>query len=157
MERVNQTLWNKIKKLCSFGETSWEKVVDKATRAVNICYNRSIGTSPYILLHGQLPTLPVDNLFGLRNTHVDQEEVNRNLDKLREKYDKEIIQGKKSIPYNLNSGDAVLIYRDVGKGKLAANWVQGFKIKKKIEPDAYVVTDGNKEYRVNKNRVKRDF
>lgn len=50
VERVNQTLINKLKKLTNFGRAPWEELLEKATLATNISYNRSILTSPYIYL-----------------------------------------------------------------------------------------------------------
>lgn len=48
VERVNQTLWNKIRKISNFGSKSWGRAVKKAEFATNICFNRAINTSPYI-------------------------------------------------------------------------------------------------------------
>jgi hypothetical protein len=53
IERVNQSLMNKIKKLSDFGRKPWTEFVDQATLAVNISYNRAIGTSPYFLKTGR--------------------------------------------------------------------------------------------------------
>ncbi|KAF9762442.1 Transposon Tf2-11 polyprotein [Nosema granulosis] len=39
--RVNQTLWNKVRKICNFGRSSWEKAVPLATYTVNISFNRA--------------------------------------------------------------------------------------------------------------------
>lgn len=40
VERVNKTLMNKIRKLSHFGQKDWSSVLQKATFAVNISYNR---------------------------------------------------------------------------------------------------------------------
>lgn len=48
VERVNQSLMRKLKKLTEFGIKSWEVLLPKATFALNISFNRSISTFPYI-------------------------------------------------------------------------------------------------------------
>lgn len=48
VERVNQTLLNKVKKLCAFGAYEWDIVLNQAEASVNLSFNRSIQTSPFI-------------------------------------------------------------------------------------------------------------
>ena len=60
VERMNKTLMDKIKKLCNFGELDWEKVVEKATYAINISPSRALGTSPYIMMHQENPTIRIE-------------------------------------------------------------------------------------------------
>ena len=54
-------------------------------------------------------------------------------------------------------GDQVLIYRKSLKDKFAKNWIQGFKITAKIQPDAYIVQKGKSTLRCNKSQVKLDL
>ncbi|KAI4292185.1 hypothetical protein PAPHI01_2496, partial [Pancytospora philotis] len=55
VERVNQTLFGKLKKLTNFGEISWNDRLEQATKAVNMSFHRGLRTSPYIFKHGYLP------------------------------------------------------------------------------------------------------
>lgn len=67
VERANQTLRNILRKLTNFGRIKWSSILEKATLAMNLSFNRSIGTSPYLLKHGSLPVLEVDKEFGISN------------------------------------------------------------------------------------------
>lgn len=60
VERLNQTLIQKLKKLTDNGRLSWEKALDPATFAVNISFHRGLGTSPYIFKLGKEPMLQID-------------------------------------------------------------------------------------------------
>jgi len=60
VERANHTLMQKLKKLTNNYTLKWENYLEKATRAVNISYNKAIATSPIIIKYGILPDLPVD-------------------------------------------------------------------------------------------------
>lgn len=64
VERVNQTLFNKLKKLCSYRDIGWDKHIEEAVYATNISFNRSINTSPYILTQGKHPDLKIDKKYG---------------------------------------------------------------------------------------------
>lgn len=63
VERVNQTLWIKLKKLTNYGETSWRSALEKATHAVNVSFNRAIGTSPFIFKFARSPEFEIDKSF----------------------------------------------------------------------------------------------
>ncbi|KAM0687433.1 hypothetical protein COBT_001328, partial [Conglomerata obtusa] len=52
-------------------------------------------------------------------------------------------------------GDKVLIYNDK-QNKLEARWVEGYSIIKQENEQAYWVTNGKKEYRLNKEMLKAD-
>lgn len=60
IERVIQTLINKIRKLAQFGKYEWSKFLEDAILAVNLSFNRSINTSPFIYCKGKLPELDID-------------------------------------------------------------------------------------------------
>ncbi|KAF9763576.1 Transposon Tf2-6 polyprotein [Nosema granulosis] len=57
IERVNQSLMSRIKKLTNFGRDDWTRYVELATTAVNISYHRAIGCSPYVFRFGKQPEL----------------------------------------------------------------------------------------------------
>jgi hypothetical protein len=108
VERANQTLMRILKKLSNFGKMEWEDLLESATFAYNISFNRAINTSPYILKYGKEPKID-------HNQHaVEQEFARDELMRLRdrhfEKYKKSIIKGKKTIEYNIGVGERVLIY-----------------------------------------------
>jgi hypothetical protein len=73
------------------------------------------------------------------------------------KYRKCIVKGKKLIKMNINTGDKVFIFKEIGMDKLQAHWVGGYVVNKVLDPDTYLVSNGMHEIRVNKCRFKRDF
>lgn len=60
VERMIQTLFRKLKKLCEFGLHKWESKLAPAVYATNVSYNRVLLTSPYIFKNGVAPLLKID-------------------------------------------------------------------------------------------------
>ena len=157
VERANQTLMNILKKLSNFGETSWTAKLPKAVWAYNISMHRAINTSPYILKYGKVPELQIDKELNQPEITIPKSETQEKRDRHFQKYaEKSIEKGKKLIKYDLQAGDPVLVFRPHLKDKFKGNWIPGFEIKEKIFPDAYLTTDGTREYRFNKAHVKRN-
>jgi hypothetical protein len=157
VERVNQTLWSKIKKLTNFGESSWKNAVSKATLAVNISFNRAIGTSPHILVWAKSPELNVDLEFGRQPIRFKRSDLSREREIHFEKYKKSIVKGSISAPDNFEIGEKVLIFRENISDKLKSNWHGGYEITDKIFPDAFMVKRDKTLIRVNKSQIKRDL
>lgn len=156
IERANQTLWQKIRKISEFGKKNWTKLIPQAVKAVNISFNRSIGTSPYILTKGETPILETDKEMGVRNKKIDINKLMEHIGIGRANYNAEIIKGKKNIPYDIEVGTPVLIFDSTPGDKMKARWKGGYWVTGRVEPDAYKVTDGRKQYQLNKSRIKRD-
>ncbi|KAF9748547.1 Retrovirus-related Pol polyprotein from transposon, partial [Nosema granulosis] len=156
VERVNQTLWNCIKKLTEFGRLSWKKAVEKATFAINISFNRAIGTSPYILRWAKAPLFEIDKEFGVHTRRFQRDTLINKRNKNFEKYKSGIEKGNIVAKDNLYIGEKVLIYRENNSDKLKENWHPGFEITDKILPDAFIVKKDGKFLRVNKSQIKKD-
>jgi hypothetical protein len=157
VERANQTLMNILKKLTNFGEENWTTKLKRANLAYNISFHRAINTSPYILKYGKLPELEIDKEFNQSEKLVSKTDLLAQRDIHFEKYAKTAIEkGTKLVKYELQPGDEVLIFRPPLKNKFKEKWTPGFRIKEKILPDSYIVTDGHKDYRFNKAHVKRN-
>ncbi|WUR04695.1 reverse transcriptase [Vairimorpha necatrix] len=60
VERANRTLMKILNKLTDFGRISWKNKLEEATRCLDLNYNRSIGSSPFMLRENKLAMLPVD-------------------------------------------------------------------------------------------------
>jgi hypothetical protein len=158
VERVNQTLLSKLRKLCGFGEREWDRYLQQATLAVNLSFNRSIQTSPFIFKTGRLPNLPVDEALGLGTVTKPQAGLQAIRDAHFQSYaTKDIVKGRRSVKEEFIPGDNVLIYKERLGDKLGSKWIQGFAIKNSIPPDAYLVTNGRSQLRLNKSHIKRDF
>ncbi|KAF9760555.1 Transposon Tf2-6 polyprotein, partial [Nosema granulosis] len=156
VERVNQTLWNKVRKLSNFGKRCWEKVVPLATYAVNISFNRAIGTSPFLMKHGRTPELKTDKMLGIPSTDVDLVRLYDRRQHNLEKYRKSITKGCIEIPTTFKIGDRVLVFKKKLSNKLLSCWTPGYVVVGMIPPDAYLVKSGNTTIRLNKSHLKLD-
>lgn len=156
VERVNQTLWNKLRKISGFGEKRWYRCVDEAVTAVNISFNRSIGTSPYVFMKGENPVMECDRRNNLRSKRVNLDKLRKQREEIRKKYDLEIRKGDVGVSHNLLPGTKVLIFKEEGTNKLRARWLQGYSVVMKKDLDAYLITDGRKTFQLNKSMVKED-
>lgn len=159
VERVIQTIMNKLKKLTEFGKYSIQNNLKAATLATNISYNRAIGTSPYLLLKGkQMEFESVKQKEQSEQNSKSKQDQLRTRDEHWKNYaPKSIIKGKKEVKSNLKVGDKVFIFHKPIKWKLSQNWFPGYEITERIEPDAYVVSNGKSKFRLNKKHVKPDL
>lgn len=67
-ERFNQTLHNLLRTLSQSKKRRWVEYLPKVVFAYNTTEHASTGYSPYFLVFGQSPKLPVDILFGVSQT-----------------------------------------------------------------------------------------
>eukprot|EP00745_Piridium_sociabile_P019220 TRINITY_DN29067_c0_g1_i2.p1 TRINITY_DN29067_c0_g1~~TRINITY_DN29067_c0_g1_i2.p1 ORF type:complete len:1086 (+),score=245.99 TRINITY_DN29067_c0_g1_i2:620-3877(+) len=66
VERFNKTLLSMMKTLEKDHKSRWHLHVNKLVHAYNCMKNDATGFSPYFLLFGRTPRLPVDLIFGLQ-------------------------------------------------------------------------------------------
>ena len=157
VERVNQTLMNKLKKLTEFGEKDWIPLLQAATEATNISFQRAIGTSPYVLKYGKNPILAIDEITGIQPKQKNLISLRAKRDDNWKRYVKNNIQkGKVEIKNNLRIGDPVLVFREPLKNKFAEAWFPGYKIIKEISPDGFEIQKGSSRIRANKKHLKKD-
>lgn len=64
-ERFNRTLMNMLGTLDPDKKPRWHEYIDALTHAYNCTQHNSTGFSPYFLMYGRHPRLPVDLMFGL--------------------------------------------------------------------------------------------
>lgn len=132
IERVNQTLWFKLRKLCEYGKKNWERCVPKAIFSVNISFSRSNGTSTYLLYQGGHPQLDIDRTLGKPEINVNRETLIKNREEIQKRYLKDIVKGKIEIKQKINPGDKVLVFKKNLSNKLLTGWTRGFRV---VEPD----------------------
>ncbi|MGL5708894.1 MAG: reverse transcriptase domain-containing protein [Aeromonas sp.] len=158
VERTNQTLWRKLKKLSKFGQLPWEKYVNKAVYSINISPQRSIGTSPWIMKNLHDPVFNFEKKYTNKVPETyKREELEKIRKKIHEKYMKEITKGVWKAKYDFKYGDPVYLYVETPSNKLSQRWKKGYKVTALVEPDAVIVSDGKSYFRVNKTRVKLNF
>ncbi|KAF9760666.1 hypothetical protein NGRA_3061 [Nosema granulosis] len=139
----------KIKKLTEFGKHSWVKYVPQATLAVNLYYNRAIGTSPFVFSRGRPSELDIDKELLQPRIKVSLKDSKVRRNAISYKYKKEIIKGKILNRKSFRPGDKVLIFRQ-SQNKLDADWFPVYTVIEKLSDDAYSVRRNKKLIRVNK-------
>ena len=71
-ERFNRTLLNMLRTLDEPQKENWKSHVERLVHAYNSTEHASTGYSPYFLMHGRHPRLPVDSLIG--DIVIDEED-----------------------------------------------------------------------------------
>jgi transposase InsO family protein len=145
-ERFNRTLLGMLRTLDTDKKANWKAYVPTLVHAYNCTKNETTGYTPFRLMFGRRPRLPVDIVFGLQ-TRSETKSYGEYVSALRNRmeYAQQVAsaaaqtsQAGQKARYDLRSrgavvkvGDRVLV-RNValqGKCKLADRW----------QPDAYVV------------------
>ncbi|XP_058492814.1 uncharacterized protein LOC131464383 [Solea solea] len=165
VERFNRTLLNMLGTLDNKNKSQWRNFVKPLVHAYNCTKNDVTGFTPYELMFGRQPRLPVDLAFGLPlrdgeyklhseyvqrlKSHLEEsyEIATRNAKKIAEKnkarFDRHVTVSK------LEAGDRVLVraVRLRGKHKLADRWESDIYVVVKQAGDfpVYTVRPENKE------------
>ena len=177
VERMNRTMLNMLKCLEEEQKGDWSNHLAKLAFAYNATTHKSTGYSPFFLLMGREPVLPVDWVFGLEIEKLDTgkksydklvsdwktsmqqalEIARRNAGKSGE-YNKEYYDKRaKGVP--LAVGDKVLCRNREkgGTGKLRSHWEKVIYTVIKMDPDIPVITvqekKGGKQKRIHRNNV----
>lgn len=147
VERFNRTLLQMLGTLNNKQKSRWKDYVRPLVHAYNCTKSDVTGFSPYELMFGRQPRLPIDLAFGLpvggqneshskyvqglknrleESYRVARENSAKIADRNKKRYDKHVVSS------TLEIGDRVLVknVRLKGKHKLADKW----------EPDVYVIT-----------------
>jgi hypothetical protein len=153
VERFNRTLLAMLRCLPETQKSRWSEHLNKAVHAYNCTRHDSTGFSPFLLLYGRTPRLPIDIIFGLKPpqgycnypTYVKQWR-----EAMRTAYDLASTQGSKSAMIGkqqydkrvrhtaLQEGDRVLVRnlsKRGGTGKLRSYWVDPIHIIKNQRGD----------------------
>uniref|UniRef100_A0A3B3Y6Z9 Integrase catalytic domain-containing protein n=1 Tax=Poecilia mexicana TaxID=48701 RepID=A0A3B3Y6Z9_9TELE len=147
VERFNRTLLNMLGTLQENDKTHWKDFVKPLVHSYNCTRNDVTGFSPYELMFGRQPRLPVDLAFGLpvseKTSTSHSQYVEKLKSHLKESYkiateNSEKVMWKNKLRFDkqvtaaeLSVGDRVLV-RNVklrGKHKLADRW----------ESDVYII------------------
>ena len=139
-ERFNRTLLDMLGTLPEDKKSRWKDYVQPLVHVYNCTKSEVTGYSPFQLMFGRNPRLPIDQQFGLMN---DEEEVSYNeyVEDLRSKLEESYEIAKKKMGYQqgkskerydrkirgnqLEIGDRVLVRKtkfEEGKHKLANKW-----------------------------------
>ncbi|PIK40747.1 hypothetical protein BSL78_22409 [Apostichopus japonicus] len=161
VERLNRTLLNMLRSMTEQQRFNWKDSLRKCMHAYNCTKSEGTGYSPFFLMFGRTPRLPVDIAFGLKGdettrtqneTTGDQRETyaEKWRNKMKEAYKIAAQHAKKQSDrakqrldkkgHNvaLHSGDRVLVKnlaRVEGPGKLRPFWEEQVYVVTKQLPD----------------------
>lgn len=154
VERFNRTLLSMLRTLTENEKADWKESLAKVVHAYNCTRSEATGLSPYYLLFGHTPRLPVDILFNLPSQEEQvsyKEYVQKWQSQMKEAYQiasktaqKEALRGKhyydqKTHGVQLYPGNRVLLrnFKVRGRpGKLRSYWEDAvYEIVSQKNPD----------------------
>ena len=153
VERWNRTLLGLLRGLEVNHKEDWKKYLPEVVHAYNACIHSSTGYSPYFLMFGRHPRLPIDLAFGIslngRGSSTTKHYIKSLKDRLSFAYQMaskamQTAALKNKVQYDVAAraselcvGDRVLVKRLglKGLGKLTDKW----------EKDVYVVVSRNND------------
>ena len=153
-ERYNRTMYNILRTLTPQQKRKWPEDLPELVYVYNSTIHSSTGYTPYFLLFGRDPTLPIDHLLGLRDT---PETVDEYLDKHKKRHLEVMESAKQNLEkngemrrdqYNRNADEKPI---SVGTRVLTRNRVQGRnKIQDIWDPTPFkvIATQGNNVYTI---------
>ena len=136
-ERFNSTLCNMLGTLSEEEKSDWKSYLGCMTHAYNCTKHASTTYSPYYLMFGRHPRLPIDVEFGLSKSNSgDNSSKSRYIQKLRRLANQQANKYKSSYDKSirgpqLQEKDLVLVKIVAYKGR--------HKLQDKWEPEEYVV------------------
>ena len=154
-ERFNRTLLGMLGTLPSHLKCDWREWVSTMTHAYNSTVSRVTGYSPYLLMFGRIPRIPIDNELNLPNRYessTPDKYVERLLNRLDEAFTRarkaikrDAIQRKEYFDRNhrchkIEEGDIVLVRR--------RNLDSNYKISDRWEEDPWQVVGQYKDFPV---------
>lgn len=157
VERFNRTLLQMLGTLENKNKTHWKDFVKPLVHAYNCTRNDVTGFSPYELMFGRQPRLPIDLAFGLpvnkpQKSHsqyvhdlrsrleesykIATRNAAKTADRNKRRFDKRVVDS------TLEAGDRVLVrnVRIRGKHKLADKWESGVHVVVRRASDLPVYT-----------------
>ena len=153
-ERYNRVQNDMLAKLVDRSQRDWDTKIPGILSAYRTAKNESTKFSPFFILYGRDPVLPVDTLLApkyryqgeeyvptmLENLHGAHHMVRHNLARSHER--NKIYYDKKAKPVNLKVGDMVY-FRDPSEAnqssKLSSHWQPFYRVIKALSDVTFVI------------------
>ena len=135
--------------------TEWEDMIPGALFAMRTCVNESTKYTPYMLVYGRDPVLPLDTLLAPRRRYLGDDYVPTSLQRLhtsfihvadntrhaREEYQRQA--NKRAAQRQFEAGDPVFLHdpvvRDGQMKKLCSPWTPHYRIVEMLTPVTAVI------------------
>ena len=156
VERFNQTLISKLKKLSEFREDIWDRQLQAATKAYNNSLNRAIDCAPVEIWELSKPNFNIDDSYGVKPVKLNAKSVQDNVLKKRASYLKEFSRGRGKIHPEFKAGDEVLYFDNREQvSKLGTKWNSGYHISREHGEGTYELQNGlGQAFIANKMHIK---
>ena len=153
-ERFHRVQNDMLAKLVDRSQRNWDSKIPAILSAYRTAKNESTQFSPFYVLYGRDPVLPVDTLISpkyryqgdeyvptmLENMHKAHHQVQHNLKQSQER--NKMYYDRKAKPVTLQSGDMVY-FRDpteaAQRSKLSSNWKPFYRIVKALSDVTFVI------------------
>jgi hypothetical protein len=156
VERANRSLLRKLRKFTKGGTLDWKVWLDRAVKAVNLSYNRSIETCPYICMYEQRPKIAwLENLKkGRAEFNFEKFRLRQNQALERKKWEIENPYAHK--PTSLDVNERVMCSKGRESNPLAYFWEDGYIIVEKLNHNVYKVKKGTRVLTRHAKHLRRD-
>lgn len=156
VEKFNDTLSKKLKKLTNFGEIDWRSTLEKAVIAYNNSISRPLGITPNEFVTKKRELFAIDRELGVINNDSDITDAIKRLEQRIQKYRREYsIDYQKTNKFQV--GNACWYY-DVPTNvtKLGTKWILKGVITE-VMGNSYIIEDcSGKKFRVNEEHLRKD-
>ena len=138
-ENFNKFLRASIRKLCQEDKEAWDQVLPQILFAYKCCPHTSTDESPYTLVHGRDPVLPIHKLIKVTTPYQGESFLSKSIEQSRvtlsiaakmlerlRKNQKRAYEGRKTI-HQFKVGDLVLLKKHVQE-KLDLKWEPNYRI-----------------------------
>ena len=155
-ERFNRVQNDMLSKMIDRSQRNWDTKIPSILSAYRTAKNETTKFSPFYIMYGRDPVLPMDTLLApkyryqgeeyvptmLENLHGAYHQVRHNLERSHEK--NKIYYDRKAKPVNLKVGDLVY-FRDPSQAmqssKLTSQWRPFYRIIKALSEVTFVIKD----------------
>lgn len=150
-ERFHRVLNDMLAKKTGTSITHWDDYIPHVLGAYRVGISDTTQHSPFFLLYGRDPVLPLDNLLRPRRKYLGEDytqvtlerqhetylRVKRNLRKARQRQKR--YHDRKAVEVEYKVGDAVYLFNNQKSSKLEAKWKTHYRILVQHSPVTFTV------------------